>query len=145
MKYTAEIEINKPLSTVVALFDNEDNLFKWMQGLQSIEHIEGNPGEVGCKTKMIFKQGKREIVMIETLLKHDLPDDFCASYEAKGVYNLAKISFSSIDAQSTRYYTEQEFLLKGFMKVFGFIMPGAFKKQTMKYLKMFKEFVEEQD
>lgn len=35
MKYTAEIEINKPIDTVIELFDNPDNMGKWMEGLQS--------------------------------------------------------------------------------------------------------------
>lgn len=142
MKYTDEIEINQPINKVVELFDNEDNLFKWMNGLQSIEHLEGKPGEKGSTTKMLFKEGKREIEMIETILENKLPEEFTATYEAKGVYNLAKISFVSLTDSKTKYLTEQEFQLKGFMKLIGWLMPGAFKKQTNKYLKMFKEFAE---
>jgi uncharacterized membrane protein len=144
MKYTVEIEINKPIDEVVKLFDNEDNLFKWMEGLQSIEHLTGNPGEKGSTAKMLFKQGKREIEMIETVISLNLPEEFIASYEAKGVYNLAKVSFLPIGDSKTKYVTEQEFQFKGFMKVFGWVMPGAFKKQTAKYLQKFKEFAEEQ-
>jgi uncharacterized membrane protein len=144
MKYTVEIEINKPIDEVVKLFDNEDNLFKWMEGLQSIEHLTGNPGEKGSTAKMLFKQGKREIEMIETVISLNLPEEFIASYEAKGVYNLAKVSFLPVGDNRTKYVTEQEFQLKGFMKVFGWVMPGAFKKQTAKYLQKFKEFAEEQ-
>ena len=44
----------------------------------------------------------------------------------------------------TKYISEQEFQFKGFMKVIGFIMPGAFKKQSMKYLEAFKNFAESQ-
>ena len=142
MKYTDEIEINQPINKVVELFDNEDNLFKWMNGLQSIEHLEGKPGEKGSTTKMLFKEGKREIEMIETILENKLPEEFTATYEAKGVYNLAKISFVSLTDSKTKYLTEQEFQLKGFIKLIGWLMPGAFKKQTNKYLKMFKEFAE---
>ncbi len=142
MKYTDEIEINQPINKVVELFDNEDNLFKWMNGLQSIEHLEGNPGEKGSTTKMLFKEGKREIEMIETILENKLPEEFTATYEAKGVYNLAKISFVSLTDSKTKYLTEQEFQLKGFIKLIGWLMPGVFKKQTNKYLKMFKEFAE---
>ncbi|MDE5419623.1 SRPBCC family protein [Labilibaculum sp. DW002] len=142
MKYTDEIEINQPINKVVELFDNEDNLFKWMNGLQSIEHLEGKPGEKGSTTKMLFKEGKREIEMIETILENKLPEEFTATYEAKGVYNLAKISFVSLTDSKTKYLTEQEFQLKGFIKLIGWLMPGVFKKQTNKYLKMFKEFAE---
>lgn len=143
MKYTVEVEINQPIAKVVELFNNEDNLFKWMTGLQSLEHLTGNAGEKGTTTKMIFKEGKREIKMIETIIENNLPEEFIASYEAKGVYNLAKISFISLTDTKTKYLTEQEFQLRGFMKVFGFLMPGAFKKQTLKYLKMFKDFAED--
>ena len=144
MKYTVEIEINQPIDKVVALFNDEDNLFKWMQGLQSIEHLTGKPGEKGSTSKMLFKDGKREVEMIETIISNNLPEELIATYEAKGVYNLAKISFISITDNKTKYFTEQEFQLKGFMKIFGWIMPGAFKKQTTKYLSMFKEFTEDQ-
>ncbi len=142
MKYTLEIEINQPIDKLVELFDNENNLFKWMNGLQSIERLEGNPGEKGSTTKMLFKEGKREIEMIETIIENKLPEEFTATYEAKGVYNLAKISFIELTDTKTKYLTEQEFKLKGFMKLIGLIMPRAFKKQTFKYLKMFKEFAE---
>lgn len=143
MKYTLEIEINQPIAKVVELFNNEDNLFKWMTGLQSIEHLTGNTGEKDSTTKMLFKEGKREIEMIETIIKNKLPEEFIASYEAKGIYNLAKISFVSLTDTKTKYLTEQEFQFKGFMKLTGLLMPGAFKKQTNKYLKMFKDFAED--
>ena len=32
MKYTTEIEINKPVKKVVELFDNPANLKEWMEG-----------------------------------------------------------------------------------------------------------------
>lgn len=31
MKYTAEIEINKPIDKVIELFYNPDSMFKWME------------------------------------------------------------------------------------------------------------------
>lgn len=144
MKYTVEIEINKPIDEVVKLFNCEDNLFKWMEGLQSIEHLTGEPGAKGSTSKLIFKQGKREMEMLETVISLNLPEEFIASYEARGVYNLAKTRFLPLGDHKTKYLSEQEFQLKGLIKVFGWIMPGAFKKQTEKYLQMFKEFAEEQ-
>ena len=142
MKYSVEVEINQPIDKVVELFKDENNLFKWMKGLQSLEHLEGEPGKKGSTTKMVFKEGKRQIEMLETIVANKLPEEFSATYEAKGVHNLAKICFIAINENKTKYFTEQEFQLKGFMKVFGFLMPGAFKKQTLKYLNMFKDFAE---
>lgn len=45
MKFTTETDINKPTDKVIELFDNADNLSKWMEGLQSFEHISGTPGQ----------------------------------------------------------------------------------------------------
>ncbi len=144
MKYSVSITIDKPVDEVVALFDNVDNLKKWMEGLESFEHISGTPGEVGAKSRMEFKMGKREIEMIETITAKNLPEEFTTTYEAKGVFNIVKNSFEPLPDNKTKYNTEQEFQFKGFMKLIGLLMPGAFKKQSLKYLQDFKAFAESQ-
>jgi len=40
MKYTNEVIINQPIERVIALFDNEENLFKWQPELISFEHFQ---------------------------------------------------------------------------------------------------------
>lgn len=145
MKYTNEIEIKKPIEKVIELFDNADNLKKWMEGLQSYEHISGTAGQPGAKSRLFFKMGKREIEMTETITVKNLPDEFTGTYEAKGVFNIVKNKFKKLSDTKTKYITENEFQFSGFMKIIGFLMPGAFKKQSFKYLKLFKEFAESQD
>lgn len=145
MKYTSEIEINKPLEQVIELFDNPDNLSKWMEGLQSFEHISGTPGEVGAKSKLVFKMGKRNMEMIETITVKNLPDEFSGTYEVNGIFNIVKNKFVKLSDTKTKHITENEFILKGFMRIFAFLMPGAFKKQSMKYLIAFKQFAESQN
>lgn len=143
MKYTSEIEINLPIARVVELFDNPDNLSKWMDGLESFEHLSGTPGEAGAKSKLKFKMGKREFEMVETVHSRNLPDEMTGMYEAKGVTNIIKVKFVDLGNNKTKYISEQEFKMEGFMmKIMGFLMPGLFKKQTMKYLKDFKTFAE---
>ncbi|MEQ8714339.1 MAG: SRPBCC family protein [Cyclobacteriaceae bacterium] len=142
MKFTQEIEIEKPIDTVITLFDNPDNLDKWMEGLESFEPLSENPGQPGAKSRLKFKMGKREIEMIETITVRNLPEEFSGTYEAKGVFNIVKNKFVKLSENKTRYITENEFQLKGFMKLMGFIMPSAFKKQSMKYMVAFKQFVE---
>jgi uncharacterized membrane protein len=145
MKYTIEIEIDKPIDKVVELFDNADNLKKWMEGLQSFEHISGTPGQPGAKSRLFFKMGKREVEMIETITVRNLPDELSSTYEAKGVFNIVKNRFEKVSENRTKYITENEFQFKGFMKIFAFLMPGAFKKQSYKYLELFKNFAESQN
>ncbi|MBT3252521.1 MAG: SRPBCC family protein [Candidatus Marinimicrobia bacterium] len=144
MKYTVELDINLPIDRVIELFDNTENMYKWMEGLQSFESLEGTPGQVGAKSKMVFISGKREIEMVETITVKNLPDEFSAIYEANGVYNIVKNHFIAKGEALTRYITEQEFQFTGFMKFMAFFMPGAFKKQSMQHLKAFRTFAESQ-
>ncbi len=142
MKYINETIINKPIDRVVELFDDPDNLAEWQPGFISMEHIEGEYGEPGSKYRMKYKMGKREIEMIETVLVRDLPKEFTGTYEAKNVWNKISNHFESIDENTTRYSSENEFKFSGMMKLFAWLMPGAFKKQSQKYLDLFKEFAE---
>lgn len=142
MKYTTEIEIKKPIDEVIALFNDPDNMSKWMDGLQSFEPISGTPGQVGTKSRLVFKMGRGEIEMIETVTVRNLPDEFSGTYETKGVFNTVRNRFEKLSETKTKYITENEFQFKGFMKIIGFLMPGSFKKQSMKYLQDFKKFAE---
>ncbi|MGD9590312.1 MAG: SRPBCC family protein [Pyrinomonadaceae bacterium] len=142
MKYTVEVEIEKPVDEVIALFDNVDNMYKWMDGLKSFEHLEGTPGEVGAKSRLKFDMNGRKIEMIETITAKDLPREFTGTYEADGVFNVVSNHFEAIGDSRTRYRSDNEFQFKGFMKIIAFFMPGAFKKQSMKYLEDFKKFAE---
>jgi len=144
MKYTVETEINLPIAKVVELFDSPDNLKHWQPGLISFEHISGTPGQPGAKSKLKYKMGKREIEMIETISVRNLPDEFSGTYEAKGVFNIVKNYFKPVSENKTRYINENEFQFKGFMKLIGFLMPGAYRKESEKYLIQFKEFAEKQ-
>lgn len=143
MQYTNEITINLPVDRVVALFDNPDNMKKWMPGLLSFKHLSGTPGYEGAKTRLQFQMGKREIEMVETILSRNLPEKFVSTYETKGVYNKQITSFFPVDENTTRYVSESEFQFSGLMmKVIAFLSPGSFKKQSYRYMELFKEFAE---
>jgi len=82
--------------------------------------------------------------MIETILKRNFPHEFHATYDAKGVHNIQKNYFKAVNENTTKWISESEFEFSGFfMKLMGFLMPGMFKKQSVKYLKDFKAFAEE--
>lgn len=144
MKYTAEIEINLPIDRVVMLFDDPSNLGKWMEGLQSFEHISGTPGQPGAKSRLKFFVHNRNLELIETITIRNLPDEFSGTYETKGIYNIVKNKFIALPGNRTKHISEQEFQFNGLMKLIAFLMPGAFKKQSMKYLADFKKFAESQ-
>ena len=85
MKYTTEITINLPRTRVIELFDSTENMYKWQEGLKSFEHLSGEPGQEGAKSSMVYEARKGELPMTETIISRNLPDEFHALYEAKGV------------------------------------------------------------
>ena len=144
MKYTNEVTIDLPLKKVLELFDNEENMFKWQPELISFEHVTGEKGEVGSKSNLRYKMGKREVEMVETITEKNLPDEFNFTYEAKGVWNEMKNSFVETGPSQTKWISNSEFRFTGFMKLIGFLMPGSFKKQSQLALDRFKGFAESQ-
>lgn len=142
MKYTTEIIIDLPVSKVIELFDNPDLMVHWMEGLQSFEALEGKPGQVGAKSRLRFQMKNRSFDMIETIVTRNLPDEFSGTYETQGITSFVCNRFIPIGDQQTKYISENEFTFSGFMKILGWLMPGAFKKQSLKYQTDFKNWAE---
>ncbi len=142
MQYKTEIVINLPINKVIELFDSAENLKHWQPGLQNIDHISGTPGEEGARSQLHFLMGKRRVEMVETITVKNLPKEFSATYEAKGVYNEVKNLFFD-EGEKTRWVSENLFQFSGLMKLIGFFFKSSFPKQSYKYQEHFKEFAEE--
>lgn len=141
--YNVEIEIDLPRERVIELFDNPDNLPKWQKGLQSFEHLSGEPGQPGAKSKLVYLNGKHHFELIETVSVRDLPDEFSGSYEWEGGRNTLQNRFIALGALKTRWEStcHYEFTSIG-MKIMGALVPGFFRKQNMSFLEAFKAFCE---
>ena len=146
MRYQIELDIDLPRERVIEIFLDPQNLPKWQPDLVSFEPITGHElRQVGAKSRQIHKMGKREIEIIETITVHNFPNEFSATYEADGVWNLVENLFVDVGGQTTKWILNSEFKCSGITRLFAFFMPGAFKKQTLTYMKYFKEFVENSD
>ncbi|MDT0554703.1 SRPBCC family protein [Patiriisocius hiemis] len=143
MKYTTEIVINLPREEVIKKLDSPENMKHWQRGLIKYEILKGTPGKEGAQMKLEYKMGKRDMVLTETILKNKFPEEFHATYDAKGVHNIQQNYFTELENGKTKWISKSEFQFAGFgMKLMGFLMPGAFKKQSLKYLTDFKNFAE---
>ncbi len=143
MKYRISITLNLPRQKVIELFDNPDNMKHWQKGFISFEHVSGTPGQEGAVSNLKYKMGKRSMELIETILKRDLPEEFHGTYDTKGVHNIQENYFKEIDEHTTEWISVTEFQFSGLMmKAMGFFMPGAFKKQSFKFMEAFKNFAE---
>jgi hypothetical protein len=143
MKYTVEIIVKVPLNEFIKKFDNPDNMKHWQRGLISTEHISGNPGEYGSKMKLKYLLGKRKMELIETVTHRKLPHEFHGTYDTKGIQTIQENYFEQTPEGHTKWISKSEFIPLGFiMRAMIILMPGAFKKQSMLYMKDFKNFVE---
>ena len=143
MHYTVEIDLDLPRDRVIELFDSSENLRKWQRGLQVFEPLEGEPGQPGATSRLVFQMGRRKIEMIETITERNLPDSFAGTYDAKGVHNVVRNRFVELAPDRTKWISENEFEFSGFMKLVGLLAKSAFPKQSLEYLQDFKAFAED--
>ena len=144
MKYELEMEIFAPRKIVADLYIDRARMKEWQPSLLDCKELHGIPGEVGAKRELTHKMGKRSIVMTETVRESNLPENICYVYEAKGVWNPVENHFQEISSGKTRWTFKTEFQCKGFMRVMSFLMPGAFKKESRKHMRAFKDFAEKE-
>ena len=145
MKYTASITLHLPRERVVALFDDPANLKRWQPTLIRFERLGGEPGQVGARARLRYRQGKREVELIETVTVRALPERFAGTYEMPGVWNQVDNRFEAVGPDETLWHAEVEFRFAGlWMRLLGWLGPGMFRRQTEKLMQRFKDFAESQ-
>jgi len=142
MEYTQEIVVNVPRARFIELFDDPANLPKWQEGLISFEPIHGAPGHPGAQSRLTFRRGRGTLEMVETVTRRDLPYAFEATYDAKGVHNIARNEFHESGPTATRWVSHNEFRFSGLMKVVGLLFGKSFPKQSRSFMEAFKTFAE---
>jgi hypothetical protein len=143
MKYTVSNTINKPLEEVIEKFKDPEGVKHWMEGLQKIEHISGIPGEVGAKSDFYFLFKKKEMKISETILEQNFPHQIKFAYTSPMGYNEVEMIFEQLTDHSVKQTNHSYFQFKGFLKLISFMMKGMSKKQSLKYMNAFKEYVEQ--
>ena len=142
MRYEVEIDITLPRDKVIELFDSFENLKEWQEGLTEIEHLSGEPGQPGAKTRLLYITGKRRMDMIETIVERNFPDEFSGTYDAQGVHNIVRNYFYD-QGDTTRWVLDTEFQFHGYMRILSIFMPARmFRKQTRSSMEAFKAYAE---
>lgn len=143
MKYTSEIEIELPRDEMLALLQDPQNMKHWQRGLQTFRQLSGEPGKEGAQMELEYQMGRRHLLLVETIIKNNLPDELHMTYDAKGVHNIQKNYFEVSGERHCKWISESEFQFSSFpMRLMGWLMPGAFRKQSKVYLQDFKNFAE---
>ena len=140
MKFSCSVKIFKPREEVASYFFNPKYLHHFQDGFISKSLLSGVEGKKDAKSKMLYKK----LTLIETIIYNNLPEEFYALYEHKNMTNTMKVTFNVLDSQSTQYISEIEYTeLNGIIiKLIAKFFPSLFKKQVLKWMNQFKEFVE---
>jgi hypothetical protein len=142
MKYKIELEINLPIDVMLELFQDMDFMKKWQTEFVSLEVLEGEPGTVGSKSKLVYVNKGKTSEIIETIIKKELPNEFNFIYEAKGVKNWANNRFIDKGNQ-TIWIAEHEFKFSGFMMLLS-PFKSMFINQTTVDMNSFKLYAEKE-
>jgi len=142
LKYITEITINKPIDEVMKLFKNPEHLKFWQRGLKSTKLLKGESGKLGAKRKLHLNLEGRDIEMIETITKCELPKHWHARYTSEGLVSYQENYFESLDENKTYWKTTSRFEFHGYMRIVGRLLPGIFKRRSKTVMQDFKKFAE---
>lgn len=144
MKFICEVNIATNRDRVIELFEDPNNLDKWQDGFQGKELLEGEPGQVGSKSKMFYAMGKNRIELYETILSNDLPNSFSGSYVSSHTKNTMTHHFSSNPDGGTHYLAEVEYTWLAWpLKIMTFFKPKILQLQAQKWMENFKVYAEQ--
>ncbi len=146
MKFKGAVEIAKPREEVVKYFADPQYLGEYQDGFVLKELLEGEAGQDGAVSKMLYKYGNRDMELTETITANRLPDTFESSYHHKHMDNTMKCTFVELDPQKTRYEYEFHYTRINWVmpKLMAILFPGMYRKQGEKWMKQFRDFVEKQ-
>lgn len=142
MRYHQEIIIDIPFDTMIELFENPDNLQKWQPDVKKFERVSGEIGQPGAVSRMTVNMVVKDLVLTETIMKRNLPQEFVIKYETDGATNIVTNNFKEIDGKKTRWIMNNDYTFSGFAKYAVIPLKGIFKKQTQVTMERFKKFAE---
>jgi hypothetical protein len=153
MKFTVSLEIALPRERVVSLLNDPRHLPKWLRGLVLHEPQNGVHGQVGTKSRVVLQMGQQKFEGIETItrrepadlqeLAKERPVLFEREMAGDGMWSAVCDRLTETGPETTLWVSENEYRFSGvMMRLVGFLMPGAFRKQSLQHMRDFKAFAE---
>ncbi|MEV4101180.1 SRPBCC family protein [Nonomuraea sp. NPDC049649] len=154
MKYTVSIEIALPREKVAQLLADPAHMPKWLRGLVLHEPISGEHGQVGTKSRVVMQMGNQKMEATETITRREpadlreIPKETVVHFEreivGKGMWNAARERLIEAGPETTLWESENEYRFdRLLMRLVALMMPGAFRKQSLRHMQDFKAFAEQ--
>ena len=142
MRFELSMDINAPPEQVWAVFENPANMPHWQPGLQSYEHISGEPGWPGAVSLLVYHEGNRRIEMTETVMSRDEGRHLAGQYETAWASNDMACTFQALPDGGTRWRAQAEFRFKGWVKLLAPLLRAGIRKRVEDDMLRFKALVE---
>ena len=144
MKLKFEKLIDADQQSVWAAFDNPDNMGRWQQNFESYTHKSGTPGQPGAIAELVFNEGRKKVVLKETITERREPDFLAGTYESVHGTTLIVNHFEPVDDKTTRWTSWCNFSFRGTMRLVAIFIAGTIRKRTEGDMERFKLLVETQ-
>jgi hypothetical protein len=129
------------------------HLPKWLRGLVVHEPLNGMHGQAGSTSRVVLQMGQQTIEATETVTRrepadlHGIPRESVVYYEreivAKGMWSAARERLTEAGPDTTLWVSENEYRFDSVpMRLMALLMPGAFRKQSLRHMRDFKAFAE---
>lgn len=101
IEYTVSVDVDAPPEAVWAAFHDPTQTTTWVEGLESVEHVSGEPLSAGAEYRMVFDEDGRKVVFDETLEVVEAPDRFVFTTTHEMMDMRAETTFEPNDASGT--------------------------------------------
>jgi hypothetical protein len=143
MKSIVELEIEAPLEKVAVLLADPVNMTKWMDDLERVEPLSGEPGMPGSTFRMVGKAGGPQSDFVVTVTARTLPGRLELKLQSPSVEVAVADTLIALSARRTKLVSEEVFSFHGlFNALFGFLAQSTIRKHHRRHIQSFKRFAE---
>jgi predicted small secreted protein len=141
--YTTQVEVNKPLEEVFALFNDSSKINNWIPELKSIEPIDVKPEKTGSTYKMVVEnKNGEEITLREKVMAYVPNEKVTLFFNAETMLKTDDYTFSFNNGITT---ITNNSVCRGNTYLVSCVFPyfkSVFKEQDQGYLNNFKSYIE---
>ena len=143
MKFQNKIKINKPLPEVYEFLNDPKNLSKWMDNLEKLEHVSGEPGQPGAKSLQHYNEDGRRIVVEQEVVSNIENQEISNNLSVMGIDMQIKQSLEDNGDGSTTIINNTEMTSTNFlMRFFNWLNKSKLKKRYDENLNRLKKALE---
>ncbi len=142
VKYTVEVEVDKPIKEVFEYFENVDLMKKWLPEIKSIEPIDEKSGVVGSTYTMTVVNQGQEMKMVEKITAYIPNKKMIFQFDSDRMIKTDDYNFIA-NGNKTKVVQNCSVNSKSYMAACLFpYFKGKFKELSLGYMIRFKKEVE---